>query len=188
MSLIESAVMIPALFLVTPMQSAQHYFEFPGEVVSYSNKLPEHASYEAMKLTLSRKNRQTIIITASNPGTLPILVSTVGRSYWLEAEKDGRWKPIEYVYRGFVCGTGAQTILFPPQASTSTSYTFLPGKYNTEIRLGVLTEEGPVYSNSIPGKISPTMFELDAEMAKNYFINDTSGRPDLDYREPVINP
>jgi hypothetical protein len=110
-------------------------------------------------------------------GFLVLLVNATDKSVWFSAsdsrlsivreaiDKDGAWKPIEYLPSSW-CGNSYHRVLLPAgEAWTFTAPTYR-GTFATRMRFVLQQEKGEsIYSNEFPGSINREQFSAKEKRA-----------------------
>ncbi|MFT3794963.1 hypothetical protein [Flavobacterium sp.] len=74
-------------------------------------------------------------------------------------DSDGIWKPIEFLYEPYACGTGHADFLILPKHYLAAAILKYAGDFKTKIRVKIRSQDKIYYSNEIPGSINRSQFD-----------------------------
>jgi hypothetical protein len=158
--------MTPALYLAFSYAAhqpyAHHPFRLDGDSIAEPRGMQIPKTNDGDLLQISRDNR-TLTLTIKNltKDSFPIYHIDYPITF-LEAKKEGEWKPIER-WDTRHCGNAVTYILLKPTDHASTTFTLFPGNFETEIRLCMYLYHNQItYSKPIKATINPAMFEFRA--------------------------
>ena len=148
------------------------YQTYREAVVRLMNQKPKIndsllTDFYAIRDKRKRIHHKTYPLLIYNPSKSPVNIQKSTDSELLmilEAkDKEGEWKPIEYVYQrgGFVCGTGHTNYVLPPESFMVATFKRYQGSFRTQLRVKLKSFDQTFYSNSFEDEIHYGQFNQD---------------------------